>query len=175
MAACDTAAVPSGSRGVVPEAGVEPAHELLLRQRPLPLGYSGSSGAPGEIRTPTTVGLSDVSLPIGLPERSGAPAGNRNRLCRLQGGCIATMLQGQKIEKPNFKLTNGRRFRCASQKGGGGTSAVQFWTFTMSNSKAVRVVHARAGSRRAHARRSVLFEDAQPRSRTRAFDTVSVR
>ena len=72
MAACDTAAVPSGSGGVVPEAGVEPAHELLLRQRPLPLGYSGSSGAPGEIRTPTTVGLSDVSLPIGLPERSAA-------------------------------------------------------------------------------------------------------
>src|SRR5437016_6121786 len=61
MAACDTAAVPSGSGGVVPEAGVEPAHELLLRQRPLPLGYSGSSGgAPSRIRTCTALGLNEL-------------------------------------------------------------------------------------------------------------------
>src|SRR5262249_39173438 len=49
-----------------------------------------------------------------MNNENGAPAGNRNRLCRLQGGCIATMLQGLEL-----KNTNGRRSRCASRNGGG--------------------------------------------------------
>lgn len=39
---CKTGAFPSGSRSLVPEAGFEPALELVLSKRPLPLGYSGN-------------------------------------------------------------------------------------------------------------------------------------
>ena len=91
----------------------------------------------------------------------GAPAGNRNRLCRLRGGCIATMLQGRMVSsRYSAKLTNGRRFRCASRKTGAvARSAVQFWTFTMSNSKKVARCRPRArNSRRAHARVVSVFD-----------------
>jgi hypothetical protein len=45
---------------MVPEAGVEPADELVLSQWPLPFGYTGEDGASGETRTPKAAGSKPV-------------------------------------------------------------------------------------------------------------------
>ena len=47
-----------------------------------------------------------IASAVGLVAQNGAPAGNRNRLCRLRGGCITSMLQGQKGDRfdgPNIR------------------------------------------------------------------------
>ncbi len=94
------------------------------------------------------------ALPAGAQAKAGgAPAGNRNRLCRLRGGCIASMLQGRTLADAMRHAngqTDGAPAAHPGKRGRWHESAVQFWTFTMSNSKILEVPPTRA--RRAHAR-----------------------
>src|SRR4029077_17061350 len=64
-----------------------------------------------------------------------------------EGAALPTELNQQ-------KLTNGRPLRCASPKRDGSTRAVQFWTFTMSNS----IDAARASRSRNKARAGARLE-----------------
>lgn len=101
---------------MVSRAGLEPATKRLLRARRLPFPPSGQLVRAGRLELPTLAGaVSETAAyadsatlawcPVlvliqrrdpyqgplqttGPGDVDGAPAGNRNRLCRLQGGCI---------------------------------------------------------------------------------------
>ena len=95
------------------------------RTEAVPCRIDEESGARWRNRTPVAAVQRASPATDGIGQ-NGATRRNQTSVSALRRACSVTELWRR-------KLTNGRRVRSASFKGGGRTSAVQFWTFTMPN------------------------------------------